>query len=255
MKRKKWVAYPRYIFRKELALWLIKKYVTSGARFLEIGCASGDFGITLRRMGYYGVMIDFSEEASRQVEENILEDRLDGLQFVQGDFLRYESDKKFELVTMFEVLEHIDDDRCAAKKVNGLLVNGGVFLLSVPARMKYWGSSDILVGHVRRYEKKALKALLVGAGFAEIEVRSYGFPWLNIAAWVRNFLGKKTLKRSGKLNRTESTKESGINPESLRVHWIERLFNKHVLYIPMVISRLFNGMDLAEGYLVIARKK
>jgi SAM-dependent methyltransferase len=255
MKRKKWAAYPRYIFRKELALRLIKKHVTSRTRFLDIGSASGDFGITLGKMGYCGVMMDFSEKACKQAKENVRETGLEGLKLVQGDFFRYESDEKFGLAIMFEVLEHIGDDKGAVKKVKGLLADGGVFLLSVPARMSYWGSSDILAGHVRRYEKKALMSLLVDAGFTNIEVRSYGFPWLNMAAWVRNFLGKRALKRSGEVNRTESTKESGINPESLRIHWIEGLFNKYLIYFPMIISRLFNGMDLAEGYLVIAWKK
>ncbi len=40
---KAWVPYPRYLFRKEIALLLLRRHVPPGAEFLEIGRASGDF--------------------------------------------------------------------------------------------------------------------------------------------------------------------------------------------------------------------
>lgn len=254
MRKKGWVPYPRYIFRKELAMSLIKKYVPRGSRFLEVGCAAGDIGITLSKMGYPGLMIDFSDEAAEKAAGNLKKENVANVEFEKKDFWEVDTKKKFGLVVMFEVLEHIEQDKQALKKVNDLLNPGGMFLCSVPSRAELWGANDILAGHIKRYEKEQLTDLVNQTGFEIIEFLSYGFPWLNIAKYIRDKMAENRLKKNRQKNTAALTKKSGLNVSG-RLPLLEVFFNKYFLFFPMKISSLFNNKDWAEGYLCLAKKR
>jgi SAM-dependent methyltransferase len=57
----------------------------------------------------------------------------------------------FDLVCLLDVLEHIDDDRAALRRVRGLLRPGGRLLLTVPAYQWLYGAHDRAHHHRRRY--------------------------------------------------------------------------------------------------------
>jgi 2-polyprenyl-3-methyl-5-hydroxy-6-metoxy-1,4-benzoquinol methylase len=255
MKNKGWVPYPRYIFRKEIAVSLVKKYVPSGSRFLEVGCAAGDIGITLSKKGYNGLMIDFSDEAANETIGNLKKEKVKNVQFEKKDLFEIDGGEKFDLITMFEVLEHIEKDKDALKKVNDLLNEKGMFLFSVPAKASLWGASDIIAGHIKRYEREELINLLDQSGFEVTKIFSYGFPWLNIAKYVRDKMAARALKKGEGRDKASLTKKSGLNIAAISVSSLEVFFKKYFLFFPMKISGLFNNMDLAEGYLCLAKKK
>ena len=255
MKRRKWIAYPRYIFRKELALSLIRKNVPAGSKFLEVGCASGDFGITLAGMGYRGLMIDFSDEAADETTKNLKEKKVTNVRFENKDLRGIGVEGKFDLVTLFEVLEHIEDDKAFLYKINELLKTGGKLLCSVPSRQKLWGANDVLAGHIRRYEKEDLTKLFEISGFRIIEFFSYGFPWLNMIKYFRDFVARKVLEKQEQGSRVLRTKKSGLNIIAIETPLFGFISNKYFLFLPIHISRLFNRFDLAEGYLCLAHKK
>jgi len=82
----------------------------------------------------------------------------------------------FDVITAFEVLEHIPDDHEAIRQWTARLKPGGTLLLSVPAHMSKWGASDVEVGHVRRYERSGLLELLAANGVEVRDARIYGYP-------------------------------------------------------------------------------
>jgi len=63
------------------------------------------------------------------------------------------------------VLEHIDDDRGALALLRGRLKPSGRLLVYVPAFPCLFSSMDRKVGHLRRYRRQKLAALLEDAGF------------------------------------------------------------------------------------------
>jgi SAM-dependent methyltransferase len=251
---KAWVPYPRYLFRKEIAMSLIRKHVPTGSKFLEIGCASGDFGVTLAKRGYSGLMLDFSDQAAAHTMNRLAAERVSSVRFLKQRFEDLHTEDKFDFVTMFEVLEHIQDDAGALEKAGELLRTRGFLLLSVPAKMQLWGAHDVIAGHVRRYDKKDLKRVVQDAGFDIERFVCYGFPWLNGIRYVREKLAAKALRRGPSGDRLERTKESGLNPDATTVPRLECLFRRHLLLPFIWTSCLFNGLDLAEGYLCLARK-
>jgi cyclopropane fatty-acyl-phospholipid synthase-like methyltransferase len=249
-----WVPYPRYIFRKEIALSLINRHVPKGSRFLEIGCASGDMGISLAKLGYEGKMIDFSEEAAGEVLRSLQREQIVSVRFENRDLMGLDDREHFDLVTMFEVLEHIEEDKRAVEKARRLLKDEGVFLFSVPAKRRLWGASDVIAGHFRRYDRTDVIRLMAESGFAIVRLIAYGFPWINVAKHVRDKLAAKALAQSATVDKALLTRKSGLNIESLKSPRLECLFHRRLLLPLIKISCLFNNADLAEGYLCLARK-
>ncbi len=221
------IFYPRYIIRKEIALNLIKKYVPKKSSFLEIGCGSGDIGITLAKKGYSGLMLDFSEYADKEIRSNLKGEKVPNLKFKKKDFLKFDSDKKYDFVILFEVLEHIQNDSKAIEKIKDFLKGEGVLFLSVPSRKCLWGSNDIYAGHVRRYEKSELIKLCNRSNFEILEFLSYGFPWLNFLKIFRDKSAKKKLENENKKSKEDLTKRSGLNKSANFI--IGMISNKYTL--------------------------
>ncbi|MCB9676205.1 MAG: class I SAM-dependent methyltransferase [Alphaproteobacteria bacterium] len=97
-------------------------------------------------------------------------------------------DASYDLVTAFDVLEHLDDDAATIREVARLLRPGGAFLATVPAHPRLASRHDELHHHRRRYTRAALLASFAGSG---LEVTLY--PWLSLLlpalvasrAWLR----------------------------------------------------------------------
>jgi len=61
-----------------------------------------------------------------------------------------------DLICMFDVLEHIEDDEGALDILYGLLGPNGLLALSVPTYQWMWGQQDVVNMHIRRYTQKDL---------------------------------------------------------------------------------------------------
>jgi SAM-dependent methyltransferase len=75
---------------------------------------------------------------------------------------------------MFDVLEHIEDEASALRRVNALLRPGGRLFLTVPAYQFLYSVDDRSAGHFRRYTISSLTCVLLAAGL-RIEFASYMF--------------------------------------------------------------------------------
>ncbi len=75
------------------------------------------------------------------------------------------ADGHFDLVAAFDVIEHVTDDRRVFAELARVLKPGGVLLCAVPLHAEHWTTFDACVGHARRYEPEALRALLSEHGF------------------------------------------------------------------------------------------
>ena len=90
----------------------------------------------------------------------------------------------FDTVVCLNVLEHIEDDRGALRRLYDLLVPGGNLLLFVPADQNLYGTMDKQVGHFRRYSLGDLKELIESEGYVVPEIFHQNFFgrfgwWLN----------------------------------------------------------------------------
>lgn len=252
--------FPRYLFRKKLSLIMLKNYFPNINNFLEIGAGRGDYSKTLSEYVGIGDIIEFSQRAIP-----ILEERLGGgnINIIHGDFLDYNFLKKYSLIVMFEVLEHIKDDELAIRKINNLLSDNGLLLLSVPSKSKKMGITDQVAGHYRRYDRKNLIKLLEKNNFEIIELASYGFPLLNITTLLRNIIFKINSKKIiGEQNKPEDmSKSSGMGYlgyfqfKKLIGIIVKLLFANKLMDFYVKALKPFNQYDLGDGYLCLANKK
>lgn len=90
------------------------------------------------------------------------------------------------VVTMLDVLEHIEDDRGFLVDLAAKMDPGATLLLTVPALPSLWSNWDVLLGHHRRYTKASLASAVELTDFEIIE-RSYLFPELIPLGWWRRF--------------------------------------------------------------------
>jgi SAM-dependent methyltransferase len=74
------------------------------------------------------------------------------------------SDEKFDLVTAFDVVEHVEDDRRVFAELTRVLKKTGRLIFSVPLHPAHWSTFDDYVGHARRYTPAALQELLASHG-------------------------------------------------------------------------------------------
>jgi len=77
-------------------------------------------------------------------------------------------DGSFDLITAFDVLEHLEDDKSAIKEWGRVLNNGGYLFISVPAYQWLFSSRDKQLGHYRRYNLHNLVQLLRNENFEPI---------------------------------------------------------------------------------------
>lgn len=175
-----------FVGRRELLERLLRKHLGEEARLiLDLGCGSGLTLETLTRHGHRAVGLDLRPEGLRRAVG-----RLERASFVQADATRLPFKRDlFGAVTMLDVLEHVDD-RALLSEVRKVLRPGGHLLLTVPAMPWLWSYRDEAAGHLRRYTRRRLRAVLSEAGFQIEEMRYYQFLLFPFVALAR-LLGRR----------------------------------------------------------------
>ena len=151
--------------RAILARWLRALAGTGVA--LDIGAAAGGNTRVLRRHGWRPVALEYSRDGARVARER-------GLTVVRGDATNLPAGAgTFDLVTAFDVIEHIEDDYLATAEIHRVLRPGGTLLVTVPCDMRLWSAHDVAVHHVRRYDRDGLLSVITKAGLVVDELWSW----------------------------------------------------------------------------------
>jgi SAM-dependent methyltransferase len=134
---------------------------------LDVGAAGGGNTRVLRRLGWRATALEYGAEGAGVARER-------GLPTLRADATALPvADAALDLVVAFDVLEHIDDDAAAVREVHRVLRPGGRYLVAVPCDPRLWSAHDEAVGHVRRYTRATLTALLQRGGFELGPIRSW----------------------------------------------------------------------------------
>jgi SAM-dependent methyltransferase len=240
---------PRYLFRRHAIL----RVLHSGKTFLEVG--PGNMQLTQELLNHFqrGTVIDYSRDIWSVYEMLDLSIR-SRLELLVIDFLTYDLRKTFDCVLACEVLEHVPDDAAFLQRLYAALNDHGQLVLSVPARMKSWSLHDCIAGHVRRYERDGLVALMNTVGFKSIRVYAYGFPFVNLLQIPRILLARRQFSLKMKLSLEERTKMSGIAQTADLNSFLGLVLNPLTIYPLALFSTIFQGLDWSDAYLVTAVK-
>ena len=184
----------------------LRRHFPRGSRYLEIGCSAGAGLSAAAALGWEAEGVEVSPAAAA------IAGRLPGVKAVHhGTVLGAPfADASFDVVTLFDVIEHIDPPQPTVQRVFDLLAPGGLILLVTPdadslsARALGARWPHLFPDHVICFTRDALRRVLVAAGF---EVVQMGFAWkrVNLNILIRhahlhpNVVGGRMLRSVGAL--------------------------------------------------------
>lgn len=149
-------------------------------RILDVGCGTGGMLPLLAR---YGTVTGLEREpyavehARRQpVAAAVIEGRVPEDVPPTADH---------DLVTAFDVIEHLEDDVAGLRAMAAATRPGGAVLVTVPALPWLWSEHDVANGHFRRYGRRALVAAMTEAGLTVDHVSFFNTALLPPIAMLR----------------------------------------------------------------------
>jgi SAM-dependent methyltransferase len=156
---------------------VIYRYKAGGA-ILDLGCNSGSFMESMIGPEWQLYGIEMSAEAARKAQA-----RSGGQVFV-GDILEANfSPESFDVITCFDVLEHVYEPRHVIAKVRKWLKPQGIFYLVVPnidsaavrIFQSYWYGLE-LPRHLTHFSHDSLKEMLRAEGLEEAYLSILRYP-------------------------------------------------------------------------------
>ncbi|PXY44094.1 class I SAM-dependent methyltransferase [Flavobacterium hydrophilum] len=193
---------------------IIKSIITKQTKnVLEVGSGVGLIGMYLKRfynLSYYGLELD---EKTHQRALSL------GVNSVNGDFSKMKTfNEKFDVIMMWEVLEHLQDLDLFFQLAKERLNTKGIFVFSVPNFAKihnYKNVTDQIYQsgppvHLNFFTEESVKEVLKRYGFDNVVIKEKKFPYFNFKAsnfykmFLKSLIGKyngPTLYVTAKLNK------------------------------------------------------
>lgn len=242
------------IERHKLRFDLIKKYKPSGSLF-DLGAGWGHFMLTGKMLGYNVYGIEISEQPYLY-SKNDLKLPVDHI-----DFFEMNEDKKFDIVTLWDVLEHIDDANTFVKKCHAVTANNGYLVLQVPQidsyfAKKYKGDWKMMsLDHVNYFSKKTITQLLEKNGFKVEAIKSSFEIKLFIMYTLLPLINKLKGKSKNTINQ-ESSKINSADRQSYFNSITQKPMWKLKLYMWMhnIIYKTLSFFNIGEEMIVVAKK-
>ncbi len=174
---------------------LLEKYAAAGnSAILDIGSGFGALIPVLKKFGAVDALESHKESHERLKELGAAE------VFDIPDFPENYPPKRYDLVCLFDVLEHLEDDVKALGIIRDkLLKPGGKCMITAPAYMWLWSEHDEAHKHYRRYTKTGLKRVFDAAGFKAVKISYFMTLLFPFAAVQRLLLRQKCLRLDSEL--------------------------------------------------------
>lgn len=144
---------------------------------LDVGCAAGFFLDEAHKQGWLVQGLDVSNFAVEYVKQRF------GYDIRQGSLTEVDFPAEhYDLITMWDVIEHVPDPKAYIERAAALLKSGGLFALatpdvdSLPARLtgKRWVGYKLSEEHVYYFSIRTLSQMLEAAGFEVLDARHVG---------------------------------------------------------------------------------
>lgn len=157
---------------------------------LEAGCGSGGNLSMLRHFGKVDAF-EFDSVALQAAEEK------SGLDIRFGalpDEIPFE-DNRYDLIGLFDVLEHVEADEASLAALAGRLSERGKILVTVPAFPFLWSKHDERHHHFRRYTRASLAEVAQKAGLKVSHSNYFNtflFPLAVASRVLKKLMGRET---------------------------------------------------------------
>jgi 2-polyprenyl-3-methyl-5-hydroxy-6-metoxy-1,4-benzoquinol methylase len=138
---------------------------------LDVGCGNGEFLAVATAQGYDCLGVDVSAAGVALAREK-------GLRAEAVNFLTHPFAGRFRIITMWDVMEHLQQPRAFVLRAGELLAEDGILVLKIPAfgalnfSVLQWfpARATVLLGapdHVQYFTPASIARLLARSGFTE----------------------------------------------------------------------------------------
>jgi ubiquinone/menaquinone biosynthesis C-methylase UbiE len=243
------------IQRHKLRLQFIKKHSPHGSLF-DLGAGWGHFMQAAKEVGYSVKGIEISEQQATYAREDLK------LPVIHGDFFEMPEAEKFDVITMWDVLEHIDLPDLLLDKCSRISKPGGMVYILIPQvdsfvakrAKKQWNMVGL--DHVNYFSKKTITQLLNRYGYEVVEIRSSIeiklFIMYTLLPWIKRLKGrsKKSLREVNQTV-TAAERQRFFNRFTSMPKWILRMF----VAVHNVLYNLLSWLKIGDEMVIAARLK
>ena len=160
-----------FAHRNQVIVSVVRRFPPPGI-FFDVGGGNGFVAKALQDCGIDVVLVEPGKDgacnARQRGVQHVMRCTLEDARFRPG---------AIAAIGLFDVVEHIENDRSYLSGIHSYLVPGGRVYLTVPAFRMLWSHEDRDAGHFRRHTLSCLSSTLEGSGFA-IEYATYFFSYL-----------------------------------------------------------------------------
>jgi len=192
-----------------------------GLRFksvLDVGCGTGEFLIKLRRRGVDVHGLEPSRFAAGYATSL-------GLDVFQGGVAAYRPEQKFDLITLWNVIEHLQDPAGDLARLRDLLAPDGTIVILTPnigsrqanAFGPDWAGLEV-PKHLQLFDASSLRSLAAKTWLSQVDVRAARIDhvYIGLASWVA------ARGRRGLLGATPLAPAIFGGDDSMLVVWLRR---------------------------------
>jgi len=242
------------IQRHKLRFKFIQKFIKSGKLF-DLGAGWGHFMLAGKEFGYDVYGVEISEQPYLYCVNDLK------LPVDHIDFFEMDEAKKFDVITMWDVLEHIDKADEFLAKCAKLTKPDGYLFIQVPQIDSYFAKRHkdnwkmMGLDHVNYFGKETITKILERNGYEVVKIKSSFeiklFIMYTLLPFIKKFKSNKnqtTAQANVSINAAE--RQQYFNKFTSKPMWQLKLF---VLIHNMIYNTL-SFFNIGEEMMVAARK-
>ncbi len=215
----------------------IKIKLKKNYKIMDLGCGNGVLSNQLERHNLLKIDRVDSNYETLKLNKN-----------VKGKLICYNISKKdnkmkrkYDIIFLFDVLEHVKNDNKFINDINFHLKKNGYLIVNVPSINLLFSKYDYAVGHLRRYNKQNLSKNFDNKLFKICSLEYWGFclvPILFIRKLISMFYSKKKTSNIVKLGWKTNT-----------------LINNLFKIVMNIETLLLNYVPIGSSLMLIVKKK
>jgi SAM-dependent methyltransferase len=227
-----------FVARREILFALATSLAPARASLLDIGCGTGFF-LAKAKEHFAVTGLDPSPIALGLCRDLGLDCVLLGT----ATDLSTVGEQRFDIVTLLDVIEHVDDDVAALQAAAGALRPDGRVIVTVPAFQFLWSAHDDVNQHKRRYTTSGLGAAMRRAGLIPIYLTYFNCYLFPIA------FGERLAKRALGIDKGAdlSLPPTIVNAAMQRIFLAERSRIRSFRTFPVGLSVIAVGRKEGRG--------
>ena len=223
--------------RKLILSYFLRHALKGKESYIEIGCGTGYLLDIPKGLGGIRISgVDMHEESVRIARQRCKDARI-----FPATIDTLDSRDTFDVVGIFDVIEHIEDDRTAMKQLAKHVKKDGYILITVPQHKWLFSEADKAAGHFRRYSRHDLRRLLIDSGFRIVFCTSF-VSFALPAMWIKRVMS------------SHNREDSFSWEEELRINKITNQALGLVSLFEYLLIRLRISLPVGGSLFVLCRK-